>query len=589
MPFDGIVTKSIATELNELSGARIDKIFEPNKNNILIGMYHNRENHLLNISIDSSSYRVHLTTHPKPNPKIALNFCMVLRKHLLGLSLKRVVTSNLERIITIEFEGFDDIDDIIQKKLIIELMGKHCNIILLNSDGIIIDSIRHLNEENSNRNILPHHKYILPENTKLNILDYSDVDTFIEKVNELLSKQNTSSLSQIISNEFNGISNSFIDYCMNKLNINEVSDENIKKIHSYLFDLLYTIDSDTSKLNFNTITLKKNNGKEYSEYMLDYNKDNDTSNYNLNYVLDEFYYEKETSLEFKTYRDSVLRLILDNLKKYTKRLDNINEKLNSCKDMDIFKLYGELLTANLYMFNNNSKNSLSEITLNNYYTNTDITIKLDPKFSPSQNAKNFFKKYTKLKNTLDIVGKQKIDTINELEYIKTIIYSLESTSSISDVAEIFEEISENVIFQDTSKKQNSINSKKNSNVKKSQLTKNKNVNFNPTKYNIQGYTLLVGRNNKENDYLTLKYANSKDIWFHTKDFPGSHCILTLSDKNTIPTDEVIFECAKIAAKHSKAKDSSNVPVDYCEVKYIKKPNKSKPGMVIYTNNKTLYV
>ena len=162
MAFDGIVTKAIASELKNLSGARIDKIFEPNKNNIIIGMYLNGINYALNISIASGNYRINLTTHPKPNPKVAPNFCMVLRKHLIGLHLKNVITNNLERIVTIEFEGFDDIDDIITKKLIIELMGRHCNVILLDENNIIIDSLRHINNEKANRIIVPHIKYTYP-------------------------------------------------------------------------------------------------------------------------------------------------------------------------------------------------------------------------------------------------------------------------------------------------------------------------------------------------------------------------------------------------------------------------------------------
>ncbi len=533
---------------------------------------------------------------------------MVLRKHLLGLSLKNVITSNLERIITIEFEGFDDIDDIISKKIIIELMGKHCNIILLNSDNIIIDSLRHINNENSSRTIIPHSKYISPENIKLNILDFYDLQNFYDKLEILkLNYAANESIANIISNNFNGISNSFLNYHLKNLNVDTYSYENIKKIHSYIFDIISKIEIDSNELTFTNILCEKTNitKKIKSEYILDYDSNtNSTSSgfedslntFKLNYILDDLYYEKESKEEFRNYRDSILRMILDVLKKYTKRLENINDKLKTCDNMNIYKLYGELLTANLYKFakNDTNKNNLKEITLENYYdNNSTVSIKLDPKYSISQNTKNYFKKYNKLKNTLEIVGQQKIDTINELEYIQSIIYSLENSSSLTDITEIYEEISEHIVFKENTKKySNNLsnkNTRKNANSKKSKLTKNKKVSFNPIKYDIQGYTLLVGRNNKENDYLTLKYANSKDLWLHTKDIPGSHCILILSDKNIYPSDEIIYKCAQIATEHSKAKNSSNTPVDICEVKYIKKPNKAKPGMVIYTNNKTIYV
>ena len=612
MAFDGIVTKAIASELQNLSGARIDKIFQPTKNNILIGMYSKGENHLLNISIDSGNYRIHLTKNPKPNPKIAYNFCMVLRKHLLGLSFKNVITSNLERIITIEFEGFDDIDDIISKKLIIELMGKHCNIILLDSHNVIIDSLRHINNENSDRIIVPHSKYIFPKISKNNILDFYQFEDFYNKLETLkLNFLNDISILNIICNNFNGLSTSFLNYHIESLNTKTYSYENIQKIHSLIFDIISKTETDSNQLTFANIMYKKGDSTTNlkSEYVLDYDfninsNHNLTStsskillnNFKLNYILDDIYYQKESKEEFKNYRDTVLKIILDILKKYTKRLDNINDKLKTCDNINTYKLYGELLTANLYKFtkNDTNKNNLNEIQLENYYdNNSTVLIKLDPRYSISQNTKNYFKKYNKLKNTLEIVGQQKIDTFKELEYIQSIVYSLENSSTLTDISEIYEEISEHIIFKENARKNatssNNKNKFKKSNSRKSKLIKNKSVTFNPIKYDIHGYTFLVGRNNKENDYLTLKYANSKDLWFHTKDIPGSHCILILSHKNTYPSDDILYKCAQLAAKHSKAKNSSNTPVDICEVKYVKKPNKSKPGMVIYTNNKTFYV
>ena len=200
------------------------------------------------------------------------------------------------------------------------------------------------------------------------------------------------------------------------------------------------------------------------------------------------------------------------------------------------------------------------------------------------NAKRFFKKYNKLKNALQIVTIQKKETLDELNYIESIVYELESATNVQEISEIFDEISENVIFRD---KTDTLKKKKNTKIRKSNLTKNKNVSFNPLKYTIDGFTFLVGRNNKENDYLTLKYAKKTDLWFHTKDIHGSHAVLIVN--HNIPPKDLLVKCAEIVAYHSKAKNSSHVPVDYCEIKYVKKPNGAKPGMVIYTNNSTLYV
>lgn len=574
MAFDGIVTKVIATELQNLSGARIDKIFQPNKNNILVGCYLNKTNYLINICIDSSNYCIHLTTHPKSNPNVAPNFCMVLRKHLLGLHIKNIVTNNLERVVTIEFEGFDEIDDIISKKLVIELMGKHCNIILLDEQNIIIDSMRHIYQENSNRNIVPHVKYIYPNTDKKNFLDCSN---FLEFINLLPNELNIAVFPLIMSNTFNGFSKSFISGILNLLGIDNLDKISLEKVYNKIRDIVF--ENDYNNLDFKYINI---NGK--IDYFVSYANKEISTPFHLSFFLDDFYFEKEFSQEFKTYRDSVLKMILGVLNKYKKRLDNMNKKLAECDNMQKYQLYGELITANLYRIENKA---MPNIVLENYYDNNKkILINLDTRYSPSANAKLFFKKYNKLKNTLEIVTKQKDETLKELDYIESIVYELETATSLDEVYSIFEEISENVIFSEKTKQ---FSSKKKGKIKKSNLTKNKNVSFNPIKYNIGGYQLLVGRNNKENDYLTLKYASKSDIWFHTKDIHGSHAILKLDPNNHIPNEDVLINCAEIVASHSKARNSSNVPVDYCEVRYVKKPNGAKPGMVIYTHNHTLYV
>ena len=384
-----------------------------------------------------------------------------------------------------------------------------------------------------------------------------------------------------ISNKFNGISRSFVKSVIAQLNIENVDEDGLKNIFNYINEIIYS--ADTLDLSFEYIKSEDNIIKDYCLV-----KGNHETPFSLNFFIDDFYYNKETDSTFKAYRDSVLKLILSTLKKYNTRLLHINDKLKECDNMDTFRIYGELLTANLYKLKNTNSES---ITVDNFYNNNKpITIPLDKRYSPSVNAKMFFKKYSKLKNALKIVSEQKIDTINELDYIESIIYELENCKTIDDVSSVYDEISENIIFKDKFAK---LKDKKKSKIKKSKFTKNKNVNFNPIKYVIDDFTFLVGRNNVENDYLTLKYAHKNDIWFHTKDIHGSHCILVLDNPNSSnfkePDDNILIKCAEIAAFHSKAKNSSNVPVDYCEVKYVKKPNGSKPGMVIYSHNKTLSV
>ena len=574
MAFDGIVIKAISSELQELSGSRVDKIFQPTKNNVIIGIYLNGVNYALNICTDSQNYRLHLSTHLKPNPKVAPNFCMVLRKHLIGLHIKNIITKNLERIVTIEFEGFDDIDDIIQKKLILEFMGKHCNIILLDENGIIIDSLRHISQDDSSfRNILPHIKYSYPANTKQNFLDILNFEEFRSSLEHLCD---ITELPNTISDIFNGISKSFIQIAIKNLNISEISNSSLEKLFEYIKDIISHTDSNG--LYFETIIDESGNLRDYNLIISP-----NSNNFALNFFLDDFYYQKESSQDFKIYRDSVLKLILSTLKKYNKRLYNINDKLNSCENIEIYQLYGELIMANLYRIKDEN---LKEIKLENYYDdNKIITIPLNQRYNVSDNAKLYFKKYKKLKNAIQIVSIQKEETLKELDYIESVIYELENCFDISQVSCIFEEISESDIFKEQTQK---YKKRKTEKIKKSKLTTNKNVSFNPIKYNIDGYVFLVGKNNIENDYLTLKYAKKTDIWFHTQDIHGSHAILVLENR-PFPSNNILVKCAEITASHSKAKNSSNVPVDYCEVKFVKKPNGAKPGMVIYSHQKTLNV
>ena len=574
MAFDGIVTKAITNELIDLCGSRIDKVFEPNKNEIILGLYCDKKNYALDICIDSQNCRINLTTHSKSNPLVAPNFCMLLRKNLIGLKLKNIITFDLERLIILEFEGFDDIDDIISKKLVIELMGKHSNIILLDDANIIIDSLRHIRETDENyRDILPRTKYVLPTSKKLNLLDIHNFDSFKSVINIA----DLNELSNVISTKFNGISKSFINSVISKFDISELNDDSLLIIFNFITEVLSNIH--TNELSFEYI--KKD------DFVRDFflvPTEISMQPFHLNFLVDDFYFDKENAESFKNYRDVLLKLILDTLKKYKKRLYNINEKLDECNDMDKYRIWGELITANLYQI---PHKNLDFIELENYYENNNkILIKLDKRYLPSINAKRFFKKYSKLKNALNIVSKQKEDTIRELNYIESIVYELENSSTLDELTSIFEEMSENDIFKD--KKLKTKNSKE-VKIKKSKLTRNKDVSFNPIKYTVDGYSVLVGRNNKENDFLTLKYANKNDIWFHTKDFPGSHTILKVSTDLPYPDDTILEKVACIAALHSKAKNSSNVPVDYCEVKFVKKPSGSKPGMVIYTNNKTLNV
>ena len=567
MAFDGITTKSISYELQySILGGKINKIFEPNKNEVLLSIYANGKNYALNICIDSNLYRIHLTTNAKPNPLNAPNFCMLLRKHLIGYKIKAISSNdNLERIIKIELEGYNELNDLTTKYLMVELMGKHSNIILLNDKFFIIDSLRHLDTlSNSYRDILPAHEYTYPENVKNSFYTIKSAEEFCN----LVLTNNVTNLTNFLVGYFTGFSKPFIKNIIIKQNIRntDFSKDDILKMYEYLSKILNNLDSNHVSLT------KYSNEKGKLDYVIDL--ETKTSNLDINFYIDDFYYNKEANNNYVSYRNNLLKLISHILKKYSLRLESINNKLKECENKDLYKLYGELITANLYKFSKDYNSD--KVELENYYdNNTILTIPLDNTISIANNAKKYFKKYNKLKNALEIVTLQKKETEEELQYIESIIYELEYAKNIQEVNEIYNEISENPIFKDYIQSNNKTNTKKDANIST------------PREYHIDGFTVLVGKNNKQNDYLTTKLASPNDIWFHTKDIHGSHVILKNPSENI--SNDTLIKCAKLAAYYSKGRLSSNVPVDYCFVKYVKKPNGSKPGMVIYTNNKTLNV
>lgn len=561
MAFDGIVTNAIVKELNTLIGSKIDKIYEPDKNTVVLGLYSHGKNHLLNICIDARNCRINLTTHPKVNPLVAPNFCMLLRKHLIGGRISNISMLGLERLVNIEIETINEFNEIEIKTLKIELMGKHSNIILANSNGKIIDAMRHIDSTSSYREILPSRIYTLPNSDKFDFTVLQDFEEFYSRI----PVSDFDDLAKAISNTFTGFSLSFVQSAINKCKITDTSKGDLKKLYNYI----YNIVNREAPLDFEPIY--KND--KISDYVLVEEQCNEP--HHLNTFIDNFYFERETVETFTNYRNTILKMILEVLEKYNKRLFSINSKLKECDEMDKYKLYGELITANLYRLSNTHTSS---IELENYYDNNNlISIPLDSKYSPNMNAKRYFKKYSKLKNAFQIVSEQKIETEKEIDYIGSIVYELENSSTLEDVQDIFEEISENVIFKEKLKKKE----------KKNKVSKKKKQqSFSPIEYEIDGFKIYVGRNNKENDWLTLSFSNKNDIWFHTKDIHGSHVILK-ADKTV--NDHILVKCAEIAARHSKAKNSSNVPVDYCLAQFVKKPHGAKPGMVIFTNNKTLNV
>jgi len=555
MAFDGLVTNCIVSELNNsIVSGKINKIYQPNKNEIILDIY-NQKKFTLNICIDSSNCRIHLTKHIKENPKIAPNFCMLLRKYLISSKITSIKTFGLDRIVIINFENYNELNDLVTYKLIIELMGKHSNIILVNENDIIIDSIRHISSSQALRCILPANPYLLPVSDKLNLLEITK-DEFILKINS----EESNDLINTCTKLFTGISKSFMTYTLNKLNINSVNfdTKNLETLYIFLTHII-------SAVNVACENFKINNKNDFVITI------SNTSS-SINSFIDDFYFNKENEETFINYRNTVLKLILSMLDKYNKKLINIQSKLSECKDMEKYKLYGELITSNLYKINNNI--NIDNITLENYYDDNNlITISLDKSISPSNNAKKFFKKYNKLKNTLEIVTKQKRQITAEISYLESIIYSLENSTNIQEIYEIHEEIEENILGKNTSVCSN----------------KKKTENTELFSTSIDGFTIYVGKNNKQNDYITFKLSDKNDIWFHVQGFHGSHVLLKTNGKEIDNNSPIILKCAKLASIHSKASNENKVAVDYTLIKNIKKPKGSKPGFVVFNNYKTIII
>jgi len=535
MPFDGLVTRNICKEFNEkLIYGKVDKIIQPRKDEVILFIRNNRTTYKLLLSINAEIGRAHLTESSLfNNPEKPFNFCMVLRKHLNGAKLTNISQVGNDRIINFTFENSNELGDKETKILIIEIMGKHSNIILTTSKGIILDSAKHIDFEISSvREVMPGRTYTLPSTQeKLDPFSITEKE-FNEKTKE------TKNLSKI----FTGLSSK----------INSENLDTYKEFESF-------INKKLSPVIF-TDTL------EYVDFYFTDLKEYKTSIFfdSLSLAIDNYYNKKIKNQELKNKKNSLLVVINSLEEKIKKKLSIIDEKIESTKEMEDLRIRGELLSANIYKI----KPYDDEITLDNYYDNSTVTLKLDKNLSPSQNVQKIFKKYTKLKNTLSSCTKQKEELNNELKYIETLSFSINMQSKIEDL----EEIEEELIKESLIKKQNS---------------KKKTPSSSYLKFNYKGFNIFVGKNNIQNDNLTFSVARKGDIWFHVKNAPGSHTILKTNNEEI--AEDVLEFSASLAAFYSKLKESPKVEIDFTEVKNVKKIPGQKPGMVTYTNYKTIYI
>lgn len=557
MSFDGVFTYAVVNELQQaLEGGRITKIHQPAVYELVLQIRSHGRNYKLLLSAHPSYARVHLTNETYDNPAEPPMFCMLLRKHLEGSIIEAIRQVGFDRIVIIETKGRDEIGDIHTKQLIAEIMGRHSNIILVDKEtNTIIDSIKHLSPSvNRYRTVLPGHEYIAPpSHGKINPLEATE-ETVVKKIDFHAGK-----LADQLVATFSGISPLFAKEAVFRAGL-----ANRATLPKSFVSLM-----DEVRAHRFAPAMYTNGEKEWFYVLPLAHLQAEAKPFATpSELLDRFYFGKAERDRVKQQAHDLERFIVNEKAKNEKKLVKLQQTLEEAKQAEQYRLYGELLTANLYAV----ERGMKEIEVVNYYdeNGATITIPLDPQKSPSENAQNYFQKYQKAKNSLNIVQEQIERTNEEIAYFDTLLQQLE-TAAPKDVEEIREELIEQGYLRARATKQSK---------------KQKQRAIELERYIASdGTEILVGKNNKQNDYLTNKLARKDEIWLHTKDIPGSHVVIR--SKN--PSEQTILEAANLAAYFSKARQSSSVPVDYTRIRYVKKPSGAKPGFVIYENQQTVYV
>ena len=555
MSFDGIFTHLMIQELNQqLKGGRISKVHQPYSNELVLVIRSQGKNHKLLLSAHSSYARIQLTNMSYQNPDIPPNFVMILRKHLDGAILEEIKQVENDRIIHFTFTHRNELGDLENLVLIVELMGRHSTILLLNqTTNKILDAIKHIgSSQNTYRALLPGATYVAPPEAKgLNPFHLSDVQAFsqLSSIQEI----NPKSIQQL----FQGFGRDTATELATRLQANP--NEKLRIWQQFM-----------AQLKILEPTLIQTKQKEYFtpflfESLTTQEDTIVTTFANLSSLLDGFYHDKAERDRVKQQGSLLIKKIINEIKRNEGKLEKREATLLAAENAEDLRQRGELLTTFLHQI----PRGVASVELENYYEeNAPITIVLDPALSPNQNAQKYFQKYQKLRNAVKLVGEQIEETKQEIAYLQSVLTQLELAGPM-DLELIKEELIEEGYVKRSSVKQKR-------QTKKSQ----------PAKFIASdGTEILVGRNNLQNDQLTLKTAKKTEYWLHAKDIPGSHVII----RSTDPSEQTILEAAELAAFYSKYRHSAQVPVDLVQVKHIRKPNGAKPGYVIYENQKTYYM
>ena len=560
MALDGIYLYSLINELKDFAiNSKIDKINQPEKDEIILTLRGKGTKKLL-ISSSSNYPRLHFTTINKINPLKAPVFCMVLRKYLIGGKIIDITQYSTDRIISIDIENKDELGFDSKYSLIVEIMARHSNITLVRKrDNKIMESIKHIHSnKNSYRVLYPGATFIMPPTSnKLNPFSFTK-----EELKNLLKENinfNESIFSKIITGVGKNLSNDlFIEY---KNKFNDLTIDNLSVFITDYFknilkdnkNILFFKDGKVINFYFKDLISLNNCEKKYFESHSD--------------TLDNFYATKDKQDRLHSKGLDIQRLINTNIERCLKKIKILEKTLEECEAKEDYRIKGELLTSYIYGFKKGDK----DVSVLNYYSENEeyLKISLDENKTPSENIQIYFKKYNKLKNAEEASINQLSINEDELNYLNSVLTSLETADNYADIEEIKKELIETGYVRFRKEKN------------KNKIKTNKPLHF----ISSDGIDIYVGKNNIQNDYLTLKFAEKTDTWLHTKIIPGSHVII--KGKN-IP-ESTLLEAATLAAFYSKGKNSTKVPVDYTLVKNVKKPSGAKPGMVIYSTNKTLYI
>ena len=567
MAFDGIVVANLVCELNKtILNSKISKIAQPETDELLFTLKGQNGQFRLAMSASASLPFLYLTKQNKPSPLTAPNFCMVLRKHIANGRIIGITQPDLERIIQFEIEHLDELGDLCHKKLIIELMGKHSNIIFCKEDGTIIDSIKHVSAQISSvREVLPGRMYFIPDTThKKNPLTVSQEDflqTVCEKPEPIAKAIYTSytGISPSIANEICFRAGVDGDFSMSSLH----EDEKLHLFHN--FDWFMT---DIKEEHFSPNIMYK--GKEPVEFAsLPYTsyEEYTVTNYDsISEVLETYYASRNIYTRIRQKSSDLRRIVTTALERNRKKFLLQQKQLKDTEKREKYRIYGELLNTYGYHLESGAK----KLEALNYYTNEMITIPLDDQLSASENAKKYFDRYGKLKRTYEALTTLIEETKDEITHLESIATALDIAVSEDDLVQIKEELIEFGY------------------IRKKRGDKKAKIKSKPFHYiSSDGFHIYVGKNNYQNDELTFKFATGNDWWFHAKGMPGSHVIVKTEGKE-LP-DRTFEEAGRLAGFYSKGRDNDKVEIDYVQKKNVKKPNKSAPGFVVYYTNYSLTI